>query len=242
MTQVLIIGATSAIARGCAYAWAKRGQPLLLAGRDMAELERLASDIQLRFQVSCAAVGCDLDALPDAASWCAELEQRFGRVDGVLMAAGWMAERHRHPDDWPLLMQRNVLGPVALLDAWADLMASRKLGFIVAISSVAGDRGRQSNYHYGAAKAALTAYLSGLRQRLFVAGVPVLTVKPGFVDTRMTWGLPGLFAVADPMWVGEHIVQAQQHGRDCVYVPSWWRVIMWVIRSIPERLFKRLTL
>jgi decaprenylphospho-beta-D-erythro-pentofuranosid-2-ulose 2-reductase len=115
-------------------------------------------------------------------------------------------------------------------------------GFVCALSSVAGERGRQSNYLYGAAKAGLTTYLSGLRNRLAPAGVRVLTVKAGIVDTRMSAGMPGAALAASPAAVARAVVRAITRGRDVVYVPWFWRWIMLVIRLIPERVFKRLKL
>lgn len=244
MTQILIVGATSAIARGAAFAWAAQGHRLLLAGRDSAELARLASDIQVRFRTRAQIVAVDLDQNEDRPAWVAALEADCGQIDGVLLAAGWMpdSEAMRRGDDALRVIQRNYTGPVALLNAFADVFEVREQGFIIGIASVAGDRGRQSNYPYGAAKAGLATYLAGLRNRLYHAGVPVLTVKPGFVDTRMTFGLPGLFLVADPMQVGRRIVQAQAQGRNEIYVPGFWRLILLIIRHVPEFLFKRLKL
>lgn len=244
MTQILIVGATSAMARGAAFAWAAQGHRLLLAGRDVNELARLASDIQVRFQTRAEVIELDLDHNADRPAWVVNLEAEYGQVDGVLLAAGWMpdSESMRRGDDAMRVIQRNYTGPVALLNAFADVFEQRELGFIVGIASVAGDRGRQSNYPYGAAKAGFATYLAGLRNRLFHAGVSVMTVKPGFVDTRMTFGLPGLFLVADPMQVGEVIVHAQRRGRNEIYVPGFWRFILLIIRHVPEFVFKRLKL
>lgn len=245
MTQILIVGATSAMARGCAYAWAKQGQRLVLAGRDRTELERIASDIRLRFASNVQVAELDLDNAKHLSTRWSDIEAAHGDIDGVLMAAGWMPEDNdAMRRDTPALqvIARNFTGPVALLNAAADAFEARKKGFIVGISSVAGDRGRQSNYLYGAAKGGFSIYLAGLRNRLFASGVPVLTVKPGFVDTRMTWGLPGLFLVADPMQLGEQIVQAQVAGKSTVYLPSFWRLIMLIIQHVPEFVFKRLKL
>ncbi len=245
MTQILIVGATSAMARGCAYAWAKQGKRLVLAGRDRAELERIACDISLRFACNVQVAELDLDNAENLATRWSDIEAAHGTMDGVLMAAGWMPEDNdAMRRDAPALqvIARNFTGPVALLNAAADAFEARKNGFIVGISSVAGDRGRQSNYLYGAAKGGFSIFLAGLRNRLFAAGVPVLTVKPGFVDTRMTWGLPGLFLVADPMQLGEQIVQAQAAGKNTVYLPSFWRLIMLIIQHVPEFVFKRLKL
>lgn len=245
MTQILIVGATSAMARGCAYAWAKQGQRLVLAGRDRTELERIASDISLRFASNVQVTELDLDNAEHLATRWSDIEAAHGMIDGVLMAAGWMPEDNdAMRRDTPALqvIARNFTGPVALLNAAADAFEARKNGFIIGISSVAGDRGRQSNYLYGAAKGGFSIYLAGLRNRLFASGVSVLTVKPGFVDTRMTWGLPGLFLVADPMQLGEQIVQAQAAGKNTVYLPSFWRLIMLIIQHVPEFVFKRLKL
>ena len=232
MTQILIVGATSAMARGCAYAWAKQGQRLVLAGRDLTELERIASDIRLRFASNVQVAELDLDNAKHLSTRWSDIEAAHGDIDGVLMAAGWMPEdSDAMRRDTPALqvIARNFTGPVALLNAAADAFEARKNGFIVGISSVAGDRGRQSNYLYGAAKGGFSIYLAGLRNRLFV-------------DTRMTWGLPGLFLVADPMQLGEQIVQAQAAGKSTVYLPSFWRLIMLIIQHVPEFVFKRLKL
>lgn len=244
MTQILIVGATSAMARGCAFAWAAQGQRLLLAGRDEVELTRLAQDLRVRFNTAADVVALDLDDPTPRESWLSALQDRHGQIDGLLCAAGWMPDNEamRHGMSALQVIQRNFTGPVALINAFADICEQRRHGFIVGISSVAGDRGRQSNYLYGAAKGGFSIYLAGLRNRLFAAGVNVLTVKPGFVDTRMTFGLPGLFLVADPFWVGQKIVEASDKGRDEVYLPGFWRLILLIIRHVPEVLFKRLKL
>lgn len=244
MTQILIVGATSAMARGCAFAWAAQGQRVLLAGRDDAELARLAQDIRVRFNTAAQVVALDLDETAPREAWLADLQETYGQIDGLLCAAGWMPDNETMRHGMPALqvIQRNFTGPVALINAFADVCEQRKHGFIVGISSVAGDRGRQSNYLYGAAKGGFAIYLAGLRNRLFASGVSVLTVKPGFVDTRMTFGLPGLFLVADPFWVGQQIVAACDKGRDEIYVPGFWRLILLIIRHVPEVVFKRLKL
>lgn len=118
----------------------------------------------------------------------------------------------------------------------------KRRGFIIGISSVAGDRGRQSNYVYGAAKGALSLYLQGLRNRLYPRGIRVITIKPGFVDTAMTYGLSGLFLVASPQNIGERIVRSLDKSADVVYLPWFWRYIMMIIKHIPEPIFKRMKL
>jgi short-subunit dehydrogenase len=134
----------------------------------------------------------------------------------------------------------NFTGAVSILGYCANYLEQLHRGFIIGISSVAGDRGRQSNYVYGAAKGALSLYLQGLRNRLHPGGVRVITIKPGFVDTAMTYGLPGLFLVASPQNIGERIVAALGKSADVVYLPWFWRYIMLIIKHVPEAIFKRM--
>jgi decaprenylphospho-beta-D-erythro-pentofuranosid-2-ulose 2-reductase len=140
------------------------------------------------------------------------------------------------------VIARNLTGAINLLEPLAACLERQRTGFIIGISSVAGDRGRQSNYIYASAKGGFSIYLQGLRNRLFHAGVRVLTVKAGFVDTAMTYGMPNLFFVASPDYVGEQIVRALEKGRDVAYVPWFWRYIMLVLKLVPESIFKRLKL
>ena len=140
------------------------------------------------------------------------------------------------------ILDTNLLGAASILGLLANHFEAKQRGFLCAISSVAGDRGRQSNYVYGAAKAGLTVFLQGLRNRLFRSGVRVITIKAGFVDTRMTFGRPGMFLVASPERAGRAIVRAISQGRDVAYVPGFWRAVMLLIRAIPEQVFKRLRL
>ena len=164
---------------------------------------------------------------------------------GVVLAFGYLGDQRRAEDD-PAearrILDTNLTGCVIALNLVAAHLARSGGGFVCALSSVAGERGRQSNYIYGAAKAGLTAYLSGLRNRLAGAGVQVLTVKAGIVDTRMSAGMPGSGLAVPPAAVARAVVRAITAGRDVVYVPWFWRVIMLIIRLIPERIFKRLKL
>ena len=134
----------------------------------------------------------------------------------------------------------NFTSAAVLLEQFAAYFAERRRGFLAVLSSVAGDRGRQSNYIYGASKAGLSAYLQGLRNRMYTLGVQVTTIKPGFMDTKMTFGLPGLFLVASPEQAGRAIHQAIRKKKDVAYVPWFWRYIMLIIRHVPERIFKRM--
>lgn len=242
---VLILGASSAIARATAAAFAARGYGLYLAGRDSEELARDAADLTIRYQVP-VATGCfDAEAFEQHPAFIEQVVQSSGELAGVVVAFGYLGEQSRAVHDWDetlTIIQRNYVGAVSLLNLCANRMEQAGSGFIVGIASVAGDRGRQSNYTYGSAKGAFALYLQGLRNRLAPAGVQVLTVKPGFVDTGMTFGLPGMFLVVSPRYVGERIARAAERGRDVLYVPWFWRYIMLIITHIPERIFKRLKL
>jgi short-subunit dehydrogenase len=242
---VLVAGATSAIARAVAAELARRGHALVLAARDLAEAEALAADLRLRHGVAARAARFDALDFASHAAFAAELIAEGDGLEGVVVAFGWMgdAERARHePDEARRTLDVNFTAVVSLLTPLADHLEGRGAGFICVVSSVAGDRGRQSNYVYGAAKGGLTVYLQGLRNRLFPAGVRVVTVKPGFVDTRMTFGLPGTFLVAPPERVAAGIVKAIDRGADEVYLPGFWRPVMMAIRAVPERIFKRMKL
>lgn len=242
---VLILGATSAIARGCAAAFAARGYPLYLAGRDRDELQRLAADLQVRYGVTVTTGRFDATAIKRHGAFVAQVIDAVGELEGVVSAVGTMGASEqgaRDPLEVAQLIDVNFTGAASLLTHCANHLETQGRGFIVGITSVAGDRGRQSNYPYGAAKGGLSLFLQGLRNRLYPSGVRVLTVKPGFVDTAMTFGMPGLFLVADPNDVGRRIARAVQGRADVVYVPWFWRYIMMIIRAIPEKLFKRLKL
>jgi decaprenylphospho-beta-D-erythro-pentofuranosid-2-ulose 2-reductase len=238
--SVLILGATSDIARAIARRYAEAGRPLLLAARDPARLAADAADLSLRHGVPVGTYAFDildtdgheafLDALP-------ALPRTVVCVVGLL---GSQPEAERDFAAADRVLRTNLSGPVSILGAVANRMQERGSGTIVGISSVAGDRGRASNYVYGAAKAGFTAFLSGLRNRLAKRGVHVVTVKPGFVRTRMTEGmkLPGALT-AQPDEVAKAVLAAEARGRDVVYVRPAWRAIMAVIRALPEGVFKK---
>lgn len=239
---VLILGATSAIARGTAAAFAKRGHALYLASRDMDELQRSAADLQLRYGVAVRYGRFDAEATDTHPAFLKHVLEEMGELDGVVLAFGYLGDQMA-ARDFSLgakVIASNFTGAVSILSECASYFEPRKQGFIIGISSVAGDRGRQSNYVYGAAKGGLTVFLQGLRNRMFHCGVRVITVKPGFVDTAMTFGLPGLFLVASPQDVGERIARTPQKSADVVYLPWFWRYIMLIIQHVPEPIFKRL--
>ncbi len=245
MREILILGATSAIAGAIAEEFARAGDRIYLAGRDLESLERRAADLAIRY--SCSVSTGAVDAL-DFDAHAAFIEQAIstlGGLDGVVYAIGHLGDQpadSHDPEGARQIIDVNFTAAVSLLAPVANFLESRKHGFILGLSSVAGDRGRQSNYVYGAAKGALSLYLQGLRNRLDRKGVKVTTLKLGFVDTAMTYGKEGMFLVAPPERIGRLAVRTLEKPAGVYYLPAFWRVLMWVIRSIPERLFKRLNL
>ena len=238
------MGATSAIASALAREFATHKFDLVLGGRDREELSALASDLSLRYGIRAGVLPLDaLDTQTHASTLRSFLAEAGNDLEGVVVCMGYLGDQAKGQCDGEearRILETNFTGCVSALNILANHFEPRRAGFICAISSVAGDRGRQSNYLYGAAKAGLSAYLQGLRNRLFHAHVKVLTVKPGFVDTHMTYGRSGLFLVASPESVAKGIFRAIVKGKDVVYLPWFWRPIMLVVRSIPEGIFKRL--
>ncbi len=243
---VLILGATSAIARAVAGEFARRGYDLLLAGRDPEELGYLATDLALRYGVKAEGRTFDALALETHGAFVEACRQTSGdSLEGAVLFLGYLGDQsvaEKDPAETRRILDTNLLGPVSILSLLANHFEEKRGGFLCALSSVAGDRGRQSNYVYGAAKAGLSVFLQGLRNRLFRSGVRVVTIKPGFVDTAMTFGRPGMFLVASPESVASRIVKAILKGEDSVYAPAFWRPVMLLIRLIPEKIFKRMRL
>jgi len=240
-----VLGATSGIAQAISYELAQRGCHLILAARDQQQLSSIVSDLTIRYQVDVHALPFDALAFTTHQSLIDQCLKLFEEgLDGVVVAFGVLHDQSEAQADVELARQMidvNLTASVLLLERLAAYFEERKQGVMAAISSVAGDRGRQSNYLYGCSKAGLSAYLQGLRNRLHHGGVRVLTIKPGFVDTAMTAGKvdPKSKMVASAERVGRDVVRAL--GRKSVlYTPWFWRPIMFVIRSIPEWLFKRL--
>lgn len=242
----VIVGASSAIAREFARQAAAQGAGILLAGRDAADLDAGAADIAVRANVPARVALFDLaDSSEHETLIEAARDFAAGGEINLFLAAGTMPAQSDIDLDTGLAASTivtNYTGAVLLLQRFAPLFEAQKSGAIVALGSVAGDRGRLKNYVYGSAKAGLHAYLQGLRARLFRAGAHVVTVKPGFVDTAMTWGLPGLFLVASPKAVAAACLRAAAKKRDIVYAPFFWWGIMTIIKNIPERLFKKLNI
>ena len=243
--SVVILGATSTVARVIARECAKDGYDLVLAAIEADELEDVAADICARASVLCATLpfnACAFDTHEQFITRCQEV--LGGLPSGVILCFGYMPDQTRAQADsheTRRTIDINFTGAVSVLELFASAFEKRRGGFIAALSSCAGERGRASNYAYGCAKAGLTAYLSGLRNRLYSSNVQVTTVKPGFMDTKMTYGmnLPKVL-VASPEQAAAAMWNAIKARKDEVYVLWFWRYIMLVIRHIPEFIFKRL--
>ena len=239
----LVIGSTSEIGRAIARRLAGEGCALQLAGRDPGRLEREANDLRVRTGAVVSSHRCDVLCADGGASLLDGLDPCPDVAVCVVGLLGEQKESERDGVAAETVMRTNYLGPSLLMGALAARFEQRGGGVLVGVSSVAGERGRAANYVYGSAKAGFTAFLSGLRNRLGASGVHVVTVKPGFVRTRMTDGLvlPAQLT-ATPEEVAEAVVEAIRRRRDVVYVRRIWRWIMWIVRAKPEHVFKKMKL
>ncbi|KAA9010306.1 SDR family NAD(P)-dependent oxidoreductase [Histidinibacterium aquaticum] len=235
----IVLGATSSMARALSRRLAERGEALLLCGRDATDLEAIAADCRARGAGSAEWQSFDVR---DPGSFAPILDSARAREGPLHVAVfvGSMPEQSRIDAD-PALIEGTVTdsltGPARFLHEIASLLEERG-GSVVGVSSVAGDRGRVTNYVYGAAKAGFTAYLSGLRNRLGRSGVHVMTVKPGPVDTAMTWGMK-MPLMTTPEAVAEAILAGLLRKRNVIYTAAAWRLVMTVIRAVPEPIFKK---
>ena len=246
MSQVLVIGAGSAIAEAAARIYAGRGDRLFLVARDAARLDIIADDLRVRGAEQVDVLAADLTDRDRHAEIIAAAIDAMPELDVVLVAYGVLPDQgscQQNVEDALYSIDVNFLSVVAFLTPLVNQLEERAKGTVAVISSVAGDRGRQSNYVYGAAKSGLDVFLQGLRNRLDKSCVHVLTIKPGFVDTPMTAHIPerGLLW-AQPEDIAAGIVTAIDKRRNVVYLPGFWALIMLIIRSIPEAIFKKLNL
>ncbi len=245
MLKVLIVGASSAIAEATARRYAARGARIFLLARDGERLAIIARDLEVRGAAAVTTALLDVAQPFDADALMATAQAALQGIDVALFAHGVLPDQRACEQNLTQLraaFEINTLSTLTLLTPLATQLQTQGHGTLAVISSVAGDRGRQSNYVYAASKAALDVFLSGLRNRLAKHGVQVLTIKPGFVDTPMTAGFKKGPLWASPDTIAEGIVKAIDSKRDVVYLPWFWRYIMLMIRSIPERVFKRLLL
>jgi decaprenylphospho-beta-D-erythro-pentofuranosid-2-ulose 2-reductase len=243
MPTVLILGATSDMAIALSKKYAAAGYGLQLAARDTGRLRPLHSDLSIRYNVPCSLHEFDAAQPGQHPAFFAGLTPQ---PDITISVFGYLGDQQLAQSDWKeceRIILANYTGAVSILNIVADSYAARQNGTIVGISSVAGERGRQSNYFYGSAKAGFTAYLSGLRNRLFPQGVHVLTVKPGFVYTRMTDNMPlPSLLTATPEQVANDVYRAVLKKSNVIYTRWFWRWIMLLIRNIPEPIFKKMKL
>jgi decaprenylphospho-beta-D-erythro-pentofuranosid-2-ulose 2-reductase len=245
MQRILIVGATSAIAEATARRFAQRGDALFLAARNAAALSAIAKDLTVRGAAQVDTMEFDARSIDRFATLLESATQRLGGLDAALIAHGTLSDQAACQRSADLMREEfdvNAISVLALCTLLGNQFEAQGRGVIAVISSVAGDRGRQSNYVYGSAKAAVTAFTSGLRQRLHPKGVRVVTIKPGFVSTPMTAAFKKGALWASPAKVAIDIVRAMDRGTPVLYTPSFWRPIMWVIRSVPETVFRRLRL
>ena len=243
--NVLIMGATSAIAEALARRLAARGAVMLLAGRDASRLEAVAADLRVRGAPTVRTAVLDVAQLDDHARFVDEAVRTLGSIDVAVVAHGTLPDQkacEASPAQTVAEMNTNFVGTVSLLTVLANVMQSQRAGTIAVITSVAGDRGRQSNYVYGSAKAGVSLFLQGLRHRLRAAGVQVIDVKPGFVDTPMTRAFPKGPLWATPAKVAQDIERAIDRGSDEIYTPWFWRWIMLIVRALPNAFFHRTSL
>ncbi|HXS35432.1 MAG TPA: SDR family oxidoreductase [Flavipsychrobacter sp.] len=243
MPSVLLLGATSDIATAIARNFAQNKYDVILAGRDTEALKALKSDIQIRYSVKANVVQFDAANFSEHNSFYNNLPFH---PDVTICVFGYLGDQKKASSDWAeaqRIVQTNYTGAMSILNIISEDYAVKNKGTIVGISSVAGERGRQSNYIYGSAKAGFTAYLSGLRNHLFKYGVQVVTVLPGFVYTKMTADLklPPLLT-AKPEEVALVVKKAVDKKKNIIYVKWPWKWIMTAIKMIPEGIFKKMQL
>jgi len=243
--KVLVLGATSGIAEATCRIWAAQGASLFLVARNAEKLAAVAADLRTRGARFVDSAVADLDDTERHPELLAHAINSLGGMDVAYLAHGILGDQTKAEQDFNQAAQifhTNLMAPVSLLTWLSNYCVQRHAGILAVISSVAGERGRKSNYAYGASKAGLTAFLGGLRNRVDREGVTVLTIKPGPVKTAMTGGMKGSEKFADVNAVAKNIVGAVEKRQDSLYVPFQWQPIMFVIRHIPERVFKKLNL
>jgi decaprenylphospho-beta-D-erythro-pentofuranosid-2-ulose 2-reductase len=243
--KILVLGATSGIAEASCRIWAAQGASLFLVARNPDKLAAVAADLKVRGASYVDTAVADLDDTDTHAELLAHAVNSLTGMDIAYLAHGILGDQTEAEQDFNTAAQiihTNFMAPVSLLTWLANFCVQRHAGTLAVISSVAGDRGRKSNYLYGSSKAGLSAFLGGLRNRVDREGVTVLTIKPGPTRTAMTAGMPKSEKFADVDSVAESIVSAIDKRKDILYVPFQWQPIMVIIRNIPERIFKKLNL
>ena len=241
--NILILGASSAIAKATARLYAEQGARFFLAGRNQARLEELAADLKVRGAAKAEHASLDFLEEDKHAALIARASAALGRLDLVLICHGSLPNRDQCEDDYEHARRELAVNGTSVISLITHLLPTLKAqqhGMLAVVTSVAGDRGRQPNYLYGAAKSMVSTYLQGLRGRLLPFGVDVLDIRPGLVDSPMTAAFEKGPLWATPELVASKILKAVDRKRHTVYVPGYWRLIMAVVRAIPDGLFKRL--
>lgn len=245
MQNVLIVGATSAMAIATARQLAPRGVSFYLLARDEQHLDACAEDLRVRGAARVTTAAFDAEAFATHESGITNAFETLGSVDLALVCHGNLPDQAACAADFATTLsaiQINGTSAISVMTHIANQMEQQGSGCIAAITSVAGDRGRQSNYVYGAAKSMVSTFLQGLRNRLYAKGVHVIDIRPGFVDTPMTADYEKNFLWAQPERIAADILKAVQRKRHTVYTPWIWRYIMLLIRFIPDPIFRRLNL
>jgi decaprenylphospho-beta-D-erythro-pentofuranosid-2-ulose 2-reductase len=240
-----MIGATSAIAHETAKCFAQDGAELFLVARSAEKLKDIGNDLKVRGAKRIETFVLDVNDFDRHQEMIETAITTLNGLDMVLLAHGTLGDQGKCQKSVAETLKEfttNCTSVISLLTILADYFEQQRRGCIAVISSVAGDRGRQSNYVYGAAKGAVSIFLQGLRNRLSKSGVAVVTVKPGFVDTPMTATLTKGLLFASASAVGKGVYSAMKSRKEVVYLPWFWRYIMLIIKSIPEPVFKKLSL
>ena len=243
MKKILVIGATSSIAENCARIWASGGHALYLVARNEERLKAIAEDLKVR-GASQADIYCtDLNELDCHALLLNSAEKKLGVIETVLIAHGTLSDQkacEQSVEETYAEITTNALSTISLLTILANYFETKKTGTIAVISSVAGDRGRASNYVYGSSKAMVTVFTSGLRQRLYNSNVSTVTIKLGFVDTPMTKSFRKGLMWSSPQSVAKNIVKAINKRDSEIYIPKFWWLVMLLIKIMPDRVFNRI--
>lgn len=244
--NVVVFGATSAIANATAKLYAEKGANLILIGRNGEKLKTIQDDLLVRGANACDSITVDLSDLSELPDIIKSIQTKFNKIDVSLIAHGTLPiqeECEKSLTETVDQITTNGMSHIAILNLLAPIYENQKSGVIACITSVAGDRGRQSNFTYGAAKSLVSTYLQGLTQKLSKVGVSVLDIKPGFVDTPMTAEFKKGALWAKPEQVGEKIYKSIESKKTgVIYVPFFWKFIMLIIKNIPNKVFNKISL